>query len=310
MYKKIFKKCFSLTKNKNNLLLENAKLNIYRGVTVDLRCDMFNELDFNNLLNDFEDILESSLNSWKQSQIRSITVSVPEEQSKLIHYFVSKGFYFHHTSNKNLYLCKWLEDKEPNKLPKYAHHCIGVGACIINENKEILLVKEKYSSYSKKPLWKFVTGLVEEGETLENAVIREVKEEVNLDVKTEGIIIFSELFPNIQLCSDLCFFNLCTIKGDNNNKDKDIQMDLQELIEAKFFDFRTIDQLIKEKETTVLTAFTFNKIKDKFNICNSLNKSTSKLEDDIKLLKLNNLILSKKDTEKYNKNLKHINVYH
>ena len=62
---------------------------------------------------------------------------------------------------------------------------VGVGAVILNEDK-ILLVKRLYPP--GKGRWSIPGGLVEVGEDLEHAVIRELKEETNLDGTPLGVI--------------------------------------------------------------------------------------------------------------------------
>ena len=60
-----------------------------------------------------------------------------------------------------------------------------------SDEENILMVKNKgsYSSYYTLP-----GGAVENGETLEEAAIREVKEETGLNVKLEGVFAVSEAF--------------------------------------------------------------------------------------------------------------------
>ncbi|WP_060206383.1 NUDIX hydrolase [Sporosarcina koreensis] len=60
-----------------------------------------------------------------------------------------------------------------------------------NDGENILMVKNKgsHSSYYTLP-----GGAVESGETLEDAAIREVKEETGLNVELEGIVAVSEAF--------------------------------------------------------------------------------------------------------------------
>jgi 8-oxo-dGTP diphosphatase len=62
---------------------------------------------------------------------------------------------------------------------------IGVGAVIVQEGK-ILLAKR--GSEPGKGKWSVPGGLVELGEKLEKAVVREVKEETNLDVEVIRLI--------------------------------------------------------------------------------------------------------------------------
>ncbi len=62
---------------------------------------------------------------------------------------------------------------------------LGVGAVIIQDGKILL---EKRKGEPGKGKWSIPGGLVELGETLENAVIREVKEETGLDVDDPRLI--------------------------------------------------------------------------------------------------------------------------
>ena len=57
---------------------------------------------------------------------------------------------------------------------------------LVNEKNEVLISlrknKKEYDGY-----WEYPGGKVEEGETLEQSVIREIKEELNLDISTNCI---------------------------------------------------------------------------------------------------------------------------
>ena len=62
------------------------------------------------------------------------------------------------------------------------HPWIGIDAIILNEDKtKVLLVKRGSKAYHG--MWGFVSGKVDLGEEIRETVVREVKEETNLDVK-------------------------------------------------------------------------------------------------------------------------------
>ena len=62
---------------------------------------------------------------------------------------------------------------------------VGIGAVIINQGKIVLIKRGNEPSKGK---WTIPGGLVELGESLEAAVIRETKEEVCLDVENPCLI--------------------------------------------------------------------------------------------------------------------------
>ena len=63
---------------------------------------------------------------------------------------------------------------------------VGVGAFIINDNNELLL--QKRAVPAEKDHWCIPGGRLELFETLENAVIREAKEETDLDIEVLKIM--------------------------------------------------------------------------------------------------------------------------
>jgi len=67
---------------------------------------------------------------------------------------------------------------------------LAVGAVIINEKNEILMIWRNRKP--EKDTWSIPGGKVELYETLEQCVIREVKEEVNLDVEVIGLLCIAE----------------------------------------------------------------------------------------------------------------------
>ncbi|MDL2246221.1 NUDIX hydrolase [Methanobrevibacter sp. OttesenSCG-928-K11] len=67
----------------------------------------------------------------------------------------------------------------------YRKPSLTVDIIIFNEDGRIILIKRKNNPY--KNFWAIPGGFVEYGETVENAAIRECKEETNIDVKLVAI---------------------------------------------------------------------------------------------------------------------------
>ena len=65
---------------------------------------------------------------------------------------------------------------------------VGCGAIVINDNNEVLLVKRSSSSRTEPGMWSRPGGQVEFGETVEEAVEREVLEETGVTVKFERFL--------------------------------------------------------------------------------------------------------------------------
>ncbi|GLI35987.1 NUDIX hydrolase [Desulforhabdus amnigena] len=70
------------------------------------------------------------------------------------------------------------------RYPEYP--LVGVGAVIFRDDRVLLVQRGKEPSFGK---WTVPGGLVELGESLEDAVRREVLEEVGLDVNVEDLVV-------------------------------------------------------------------------------------------------------------------------
>lgn len=67
---------------------------------------------------------------------------------------------------------------------------IGVGAVIINEKDEILLVLRNRNP--EKGTWSIPGGKIDLYEKMEDTVVREIKEEVDLDIRVERFLCTAE----------------------------------------------------------------------------------------------------------------------
>ncbi len=78
-----------------------------------------------------------------------------------------------------------------------------VGA-IIEDNGKILLMKRNHDPF--KDHWGLPGGHIDQGETAEQAVIREVKEETNLDFTPKSNFVSEENHPEINWHALVTFF--------------------------------------------------------------------------------------------------------
>lgn len=70
-------------------------------------------------------------------------------------------------------------------MTEYKTPSLTVDAIIVHEEKIVLIKRLKNPHMNK---WALPGGFVEYGETVENATIREAKEETNLDIKLEELV--------------------------------------------------------------------------------------------------------------------------
>jgi ADP-ribose pyrophosphatase YjhB (NUDIX family) len=109
-------------------------------------------------------------------------------------------------------LNKWLVKDVPSKLPCYSTHNLAVGGVVISPcNQKILLIKENYKQLMH--LWKFPGGLVDEGETIEKAAVREVWEETGIKASYIGVMGFREQL-NFRFGQGDMYFT-CLMKAEN-----------------------------------------------------------------------------------------------
>lgn len=83
---------------------------------------------------------------------------------------------------------------------------VRVSAAIILNKDRILIAQRGYGDY--KGYWEFPGGKREEGETGEEAAIREIKEELDLDISIDGYLTTVEYdYPTFHLTMDCYMAN-------------------------------------------------------------------------------------------------------
>lgn len=82
-----------------------------------------------------------------------------------------------------------LEKQNNNSAFSVPKHILSAAAIVLNDKGELLLIR------GPRRGWEMPGGQVEEGESIKEAAIREVKEETGIDIKIEK---FCGVFQNVE----------------------------------------------------------------------------------------------------------------
>ena len=143
-------------------------------------------------------------------------------------------------------------DKEDAHNKNLLHNEVGI--FIINDKREVLLEKRSANKRFSPNKWGLCAGHVDAYETLEDAAIREIKEEVGLDVTPKELIPYGEREITISDSnSHITYFYYVKC----NKKEDEFIIQEEELSEVKWFNIDEIITMIKEGKT----SFKDNRIK-------------------------------------------------
>ncbi|MCH90172.1 nudix hydrolase 2-like, partial [Trifolium medium] len=110
---------------------------------------------------------------------QGVWIKLPIHLANLVETLIKEGFWYHHAEPKYLMLVHWIADSA-NTIPANATHRVGVGAFVVNEKREVLVVQEKTGHFRGTGSWKFPTGVADQGEDICVAAVREAKEETGV----------------------------------------------------------------------------------------------------------------------------------
>ncbi|XP_030533791.1 nudix hydrolase 8-like [Rhodamnia argentea] len=157
----------------------------------------------------FASMLRLSLSRWKIEGKKGIWLKLPSELSEFVPIAVKEGFQYHHAEKGYVMLTYWIPDG-PCMLPANASHQVGVGGFVINDENEVLVVREKYCPSTCLDLWKLLTGFIHESEEIFAGAVREVKEETVIETEFMEVIAFRHVHNVAFQKSDLFF--ICMLK--------------------------------------------------------------------------------------------------
>ena len=143
-------------------------------------------------------------------------------------------------------------DKEEAHDKNLLHNEVGI--FIINDDGKVLLQKRSANKRFSPNKWGLCAGHVEANESLENAALREIKEEVGLDITSKELIPYGEREITISDSnSHITYFYYIRC----NKKENEFAIQTEELSEVKWFNIDEIITMIKEGKT----SFKENRIK-------------------------------------------------
>ena len=138
-------------------------------------------------------------------------------------------------------------DKEEAHDKNLLHN--EVAAFIINDKEQVLLHKRSANKRFNPNKWALCAGHVDAHESLENAILREIKEEVGLDISIDDLHQLGEReFTIRDSNSHITYFYY--IRSNLNEKDFIIQK--EELSEVKWFDIDEVIDMIKKNDSSIV----------------------------------------------------------
>jgi len=195
----------------------NTIVDPYNGITI-------NSKDLPKTKEEFEINLDYLL-QVVDSRRNLIWIYIDIKQSDFIPITTKKGFFFHTCDEDYILLVKRVNQNAI--IPTAANHTLGVGAVVINEKNEILVIKEKVLNMG----YKLPGGHIDNCEMISTALEREVMEETGIEVEFESIISLGHFFPHQFQKSNL--YVVCIAKP--KTFEINIQ-DTDEIIDAKWID--------------------------------------------------------------------------
>ncbi|KAL2476004.1 Nudix hydrolase 2 [Abeliophyllum distichum] len=172
--------------------------------------------------NFFHTMLRASLLQWKLQGKKGVWIKLPIQLVNLVEIAVKEGFWYHHAEPHYMMLVYWIPETICT-LPTNATHRVRIGAIVMNDKRELLVVQEKYGRFRARRIWKIPTGIVNQGEDISVGAKREVQEETGIDTEFTEVLAFRQMHKSFYDKSDLFF--LCMLRPltfDIKNQDSEI----------------------------------------------------------------------------------------
>lgn len=171
--------------------------------------------------------LQTSIVEWKKLGFKVVWVKVPNVLVHELARLYELGFENHHCDKEGITLTKRLI--EGTLVPHYANHTIGMGGLVINDNNELLTIREIGNMKTMPNNWKFPGGMLDPYEHMADGAMREVFEETGIRTEFENFIGFRH--HHLGQFSTSNIYAVCRLKPLN----LDITIQEDEIFDAKWF---------------------------------------------------------------------------
>ncbi len=201
-----------------------GKIDRFNGVTV-------NPSSLPETVTQFERALGASMRQWRRDKRKCVWLRVPKEKYAFMGALMKAGFSIHHAQSDYIMLTVWLLTDKPNLMPHYASTHLGAGALVVNRDRKVLVVTERYAWKKKTQFWKLPGGAMDVGEDIMSCAQRECLEETGVRAEPVSIIGFRHKLSFRFGRGDIYFIVMmaCSNSGD-------IDIDPNELSAAKWID--------------------------------------------------------------------------
>lgn len=129
-----------------------------------------------------------------------------------------------------------------------------VSCWIMNKKGEILLQKRADNKLRNPNMWAKTGGQVDSGESVEEAIFREVKEEIGIEIPKEQIQVL-ECWKGKELNNKRFAYNFIFVV---DYKIEDYKLQKEEVAEVKYFTIEEMEQIKKDNDLN----YTFSKWED------------------------------------------------
>lgn len=174
----------------------------------------------------FDNLRENSVKQWLEEMSQHEDLAVRGGVRVTVDYINHLQQEIERLNESNELKKQFLKRMKENK-----RKTVEVVAAIIQKDEYIFATQRGYGEF--KDGWEFPGGKIEQGETPKEALVREIKEELNTEINVGKLLDIVEYdYPGFHLTMH-CF--MCTIKSEN--------LELKEHEAAKWLTKETLDDV-------------------------------------------------------------------